>query len=333
MSQTLKLHKNIKRVLFTGISGFIGRHVARGLLDSDYQITAIVRPNTDPKRIQEFAKKVDIEKIDLSDIHSLESFLNKNQFDYILHIGALRGGRNFFKTDFYKVNVIATEQLVIYALTQHSNFIFCSSVGVFGAIPKELPATETTPRQEDNYYHYTKIEAEKIIHKFVQKGLKAAIVRPAITYGIGDYGFPYMLMKLVDKKTMLLPKKRVMIHLTHVDTLSDAFYQLMNIAFKPGSTYIVADRNPVELSKFVDFISWELSGKSYPRNRRIPAKFFDWSILLAHLLKNELWTSRFELISRSWYYDSRNIYHELKLEPRDTIPAFKVAIDWYKELR
>jgi len=62
----------------------------------------------------------------------------------------------------------------------------------------------------------------------------------------------------------------VMIHLTHVDTLSDAFYQLMNIAFKPGSTYIVADRNPVELSKFVDFISWELSGKSYPRNRRIP---------------------------------------------------------------
>ena len=63
-------------------------------------------------------------------------FLNKNQFDYILHIGALRGGRNFSKNDFYKVNVNATEQLAVYALTHHSNFIFCSSVGVFGGIPK-----------------------------------------------------------------------------------------------------------------------------------------------------------------------------------------------------
>lgn len=321
-----------KNILITGISGFIGRHVARKLMGTADQVTAIIRPDTEPQRVREFAGKVNFEEIDLADTHLLDKFLNNNTFDCILHIGALRGGRNFSKNDYYKTNVKATERLANHAHTHDSDFIFCSSVGVFGAIPKELPVTETSPRQEDNYYHYTKIEAEKITLQLVQKGLKAAIVRPAITYGAGDYGFPYTLIKLVDKKLMLLTPKPVMIHLTHIDTLSDAFYQLTNAKYKPGSIYIIADKNPVELSGLVDFISQELRNKLYPTHRTIPAFIFDWSIFLARMFKNELWTSRFELISRSWYYDTGNTYQELKLKPRNTIPDFKTVIDWYLDL-
>ena len=93
-----------KKVLITGISGFIGRHVAKRLMDSDCRITAIVRPGTDRQRIKDFEKKVCIEEVDLAKIPVLKKFLSQKNFDYILHIGALRGGRHFLKKDFYRNN-------------------------------------------------------------------------------------------------------------------------------------------------------------------------------------------------------------------------------------
>jgi len=321
----------VKKILITGISGFIGRHFTRSIAaKKNLEIHALVRPQTASSRLAEFDDQIVFHQIDLADILALRAFLQENTFDQIYHIGALRGGRNFSRQEFFDANVNATEQIALSAKEKKSDLIYCSSVGVFGAIPLELPANNSTRRQEDNFYHYTKIRSEAIIQNLVLYGLKAVIIRPAISYGAGDYGFPYTLVKLVAKKLMFLPDKPVMIHLTNVEYLASVFQYFTDHDLKPGTAYNVADIEPVYLKDLVDFINTELRKKPYPHRKTIDYKYFAFGEKIARFLRNELWISRFELISKSWYYDIQNTRKDLGIKPPQTIPTFKNVANWYK---
>jgi nucleoside-diphosphate-sugar epimerase len=321
------------KILITGVSGFIGRNVLKQLIQNYDSITAIIRPGTKHQRIEEFVDRVKFAEIDLTDIPTLKEYLDENSFEIIIHIGAVRGGRKLSNSDYFDANINATEQLVINARDNDSKFIFCSSVGVFGAIPLELPAKNSTKRQEDNYYHFTKIRAEAIIQKYVLYGLKAAIIRPSITYGTNDYGFPFTLTKLIDKKLLFLPDKDVIIHLANINVITQSFIRLVEIDYQPGICYNVADSHPVELHKLADFINNELKEKPYSSKRDIDIKYFKKGENISKFFKNELWIARFQLISRHWYYDVENSYIDLNLKETDTIPNFKIVTDWYKNLR
>ena len=321
------------KILITGITGFVGRSVLKDILPLGHQITALVRPATAEARLQDFKDSIQIAYISLSDIPALKAFLEKNDFDTIMHIGALRGGRRASQDEYYRSNVSSTEQFVTYCLKHDARLVFCSSVGVFGAIPTELPANSQTSKNPDNFYHYTKIEAEKIIGKAQLHGLKAMIIRPSITYGKGDMGFPYQLVKLIDRYQFLVIKKRIWIHLCHIDALTAAFTWALTHDWKPGLAFNVADREPVQLNALVDFISRQLHKKNYPKWLSLDRGFFSLGVRLARLLKSELFVSRFELISQSWFYDVQAFYalmQEEGIQPHFSIPGIQIVIDFYK---
>jgi len=310
--------------------------VLRELLEKhpEYSYCALVRPGTDVIRYQEVRTKIRIVYIDLSDTESLKEFLFTNDFDTIIHIGAIRGGRRFKKEDYIRSNISSTEQMVEYCLAKNARLVFCSSVGVFGAIPIELPAGAETEKNADNLYHYTKIESERIINKAILIGLNAAIVRPSITYGQGDFGFPFQLVKMVKQYRFPLINRRIWIHLTHIDSLVQAFVWLTENTWKSGITLTVADREPVQLNALVNFISRQVHGKNYPRTLVFDRLLFAWGEKIARWLKNELWISRFELISQSWFYDT-SLYHEIAenagIKAHFTIPEFKITIEDFQK--
>ncbi|MEN6445168.1 MAG: NAD(P)-dependent oxidoreductase [Candidatus Cloacimonas sp.] len=321
-------------ILITGITGFVGRNVLNQLIksSSDLNITALVRPGTPIKRYEEYGDLLRIIEMDLADTSLLKEFLFTNEFETILHIGALRGGRKFPKETYLRSNVYSTAQMVEYCLAKEAKLIYCSSVGVFGAIPQELPAGHQTERNPDNFYHYTKIESERIINRAILNGLKAAIVRPSIVYGEGDYGFPYQMVKLVDKYIFPLINRPIWIHLCNIDALVRAFVYLTLNDWKSGLTLTVADREPVQLQLLIDFISRQLHNKNYPRYLKWDRRFFAWGEKISRLLKNELWISRFELISKSWFYDVTAYYEIMDKEgikPHFTIPEFEITIKDY----
>lgn len=325
-----------KKVLITGITGLIGKAVLTKLLSftAEYDITALVRPHTNKTRYQSLAETVTVEFLDLSNISGLQAFLETKRYDAILHIGALRGGRKATRRKYYLTNIASTEQFIEHCLKNKSRLIFCSSVGVFGAIPDEMPANNESPRKEDNYYHYTKIMAEKAINKAMMNGLEAVIVRPAITYGVGDNGFPASLVKMVANRFFPLSNKRVWIHLCHIETISTAIIQLLTTkADISGKAYNVADQEPIQLKDLVNFISRQISNTNYPKLLTIDSHILALGESIARVLKNELLISRFELISHSWFYKVTEVYTDLELPMHYTIPAFKLVIDEYKKSR
>jgi len=321
----------MKEILLTGGLGFIGRNVLFRLLQENVAIHLVVRPD---KIIPEYAKHERINPVfvDLEDIEGLQQRIRELQFDTVFHIGAIRGGRNFKRDIYKKVNVDATEVLANISLEKSAKFIYCSSVGVFGAIPKQLPPTETTERQRDNYYHHTKILAEEILHHLKPKGLQFVIIRPSITYGTGDFGFPYSLIDMVNKGIFLHCASPVKITMGDIQTLAEAFIHAAKYEVENGCAYNVCDRSPVELKELVNFISQQLLHKDYPKIKTLPTFFFRLGeFTFDKIVKNELWKARFQLISKSWYYDPQPAMKDLKIVPKETIPNFSYVIDWYKE--
>lgn len=322
----------MKKLLITGITGLIGRAVLKKilLLEPDWQVDALIRPHTEPSRYAEFKDKINCIALDLTDTVGLQRHFQDFCYDYVVHIGALRGGRGFDRQTFYRANVMSTEQFAEACLRSGAELIFCSSVGVFGAIPDELPANNDSTRNPDNYYHYTKIQAEKIINSHIMRGLKASILRPSITYGRGDDGFPFTLVKLVDKGIFPMINKRIWIHLCNIETISEAFCWLLRNPHINSLSLNVADREPVQLSDLVNFISRQLRSKNYSSVLSFDRKFFALGEYLSKRLKNELWISRFQLISRSWIYDVRDAYNLMQLTEHYTIPEIQVTIEDYK---
>jgi nucleoside-diphosphate-sugar epimerase len=322
----------MKKVLITGISGMIGRSVLNRIMDLDtgFEISAIVRPDTPQARIGKHFGKIKIEYLDLSDTQSLINLLKTQIYDLIIHVGALRGGRKASKTKFYQTNVYSTEQFLEHALANKSRLIFCSSVGVFGAIPDEMPASNETQYKEDNYYHYTKIQAEKAVNRAILKGLNAVIVRPSITYGAADFGFPYQLVRLVKNRIFPLCNKNIWMHLCHIDTITTAIVNLATTKSDIiGKAYNIADVEPVQLRDLVNFINRQIYNKNYPKVLTLDNNILILGERVARFLHNELWTSRFELIAHSWFYQVHDAYEDLDLPSHFTVPDFKIVISDY----
>lgn len=318
------------KLLITGVTGLIGNAVLDKLTSdrtNQFQITGLIRPGTKASRFKLFSDRIQAEFIDLSDIPAIQNHLARNAYDAILHIGALRGGRRFSRQQYYQSNVNSTEQLVEYALDKKARLVFCSSVGVFGAIPEEMPANNDCPYKEDNYYHYTKICCEKIINRAILNGLDAVILRPSITYGPGDKGFPFQLVRMVKRRIFPVSNKNIWMHLCHIDAVSTAFAKLVTDKSElSGGAYNIADLEPVRQRDLVNFIYRELFNKNYPGLLTVDNDILIAGEAVSRFLHSELWTARFELIAHSWIYQVRDTYEVLGLAGHYTIPDFRIII-------
>lgn len=312
-------------ILLTGATGFIGSHVANTIqADKKYRLVAIVRGHSDYKNAKELEKKGVILAVgSFCDRVFLEQIFEKYSFDYVIHLAALRGGGAGTKQAFYNVNVRGTEILLDVSFKNRiKKFIFCSSVGVFGTIPEKVPAGIGTPLNGDNEYHSSKIIAEQSVQRYIEMGLNACIVRPTITYGPGDNGFPSTLVHLVRRRLLFLPFNDVLIHLLNVETFAGIIHRLIESETVPERVFIAADSKPVSLNDLVNRISLSCNNKPYPPYLRLPDLVFKVMIYIFKILKSEKWVTRLLLISQSWYYDISRTIDTLGILPENTEDSF-----------
>jgi dihydroflavonol-4-reductase len=321
-------------ILITGITGFIGGHLGQRLLaDQQHTLVAIVRPQTQHERYARFVNDAHIFETEFTDETSIQRIFAQHRFDCVFHLAAIRGGGVASKETFDRANIAAPVFLASAALKHDAKFIFCSSVGVFGTIPAQLPPNEHTPQIGDTYYHATKIEAEKRLLALQNQGLQLTILRPIITYGIGDCGFPFLLIKLVDQGFLPLPSQDIQVHLVDVRTLVEAFLRAAQTPEAVGKIYTITDKTPVSLKALVNQIAMHLHGKPYPPWKIFPTHLYRFAEFgFERILKSDAWMTRIKLMSRDWYYDGTLAAKELDIHLPETIPNFEYVVEWYKKL-
>lgn len=310
--------------LITGATGFIGSHVAERLLAGSHSLVAIVRKTAHYKNVEELKRKgIALVEGKFYDRELVENTLNDFPIENIVHIAALRGGGAGTKEDYSEINVLGTE-ILLQAALQHNvtRFVFISSVGVMGTIPDDLPGNTATRFHGDNLYHESKVRAEKKVHTYIEKGLDAYILRPAITYGAGDNGFPKTLVELVKRRLLLLPTQDIKIHLLDVAALSDLVLTILRSDKPQHNTYIAADATPVSLRALANGIYMHYYKKEYPVFLRVPTTLYRALLRCFLLFHNEKWETRLRLISHNWYYDIGTTVKDLAFKPADTAESF-----------
>lgn len=320
-----------KNILLTGASGFIGFHTAVHLKNMGFNVHTPVRERS--------ISKVKIGKLEAEGISVIPgSFYDDNTLDKlsrheyfsIIHLAAIRGEVKEQKSNYYDININATKKLLEFAKSKSIHrFLYCSTVGVLGTIPHPQPASINNTPNPDNSYHQSKWEAEELVRKYHSDNLKTIILRPTITYGVGDDGFMLKLVNLVSRKKFINCTKTILIHLLNVETFAKLVVNILKYDNFNGNTYIVADEQPVKLQELVDVIHQDIYESKYPKYLVLPSFIYNSTALCLGLLGNKGLKTSIQLISKDWIYDISSTIENLNYKPSSTLNALKPIIKDY----
>ncbi len=164
-----------KRALITGITGFVGSHLAEYLLAEhpEVEVHGLLRWRSPRDHIKAIEKKVTLHFGDLRDLSSLLKVLGDSHPDYIFHLAA----QSFVPTsylapaDTLDTNVTGTCNLLeaVRILKQDPAIHICSSSEVYGQVkPEEVPITEECPLRPVSPYAVSKVGEDMLAYMYFQ---------------------------------------------------------------------------------------------------------------------------------------------------------------------
>lgn len=185
-----------KRILITGASGFVGRHLAEELGRQGAEVVTL-----DSR--EEYS-------IDVRDWQGVRAFGSKlGKFDLVYHLAALMFVPHSFESprEVYEVNVLGTlNVLELCRLHGIEKVVFASSY-VYGH-PECLPVDEGHPLNPTSPYARSKVMGEGLCRAYYEDyGLKCIILRPFNIYGEGQndsFLIPSILKQLVSGEIELM---------------------------------------------------------------------------------------------------------------------------------
>jgi UDP-glucuronate 4-epimerase len=205
-----------KKILVTGVAGFIGYHTAERLLKDGFSVIGIDNLNDyyDTKlkferlKLLKKSKKFNFIKCDFSNWKELNKKLAKEKIEKIIHLGAQAGVRYSIENPFIyaQTNYIGTLNIFEFARRKKiPHVIFASTSSVYG-INKKQPFEESDFTDSPiSTYAATKKGNEVLAHTYSHLfGIKMTGLRFFTVYG--PWGRPDMaLFKFT--KSILLGKK------------------------------------------------------------------------------------------------------------------------------
>ena len=175
------------KLLITGGLGFVGSHLVDSLVKKNHKIMILTKTLSKKKNIKKSAKKIRIEKIDLTNFQQLGKIIEKFKPDVIIHLAGNASHSKSFENPLKDIDSNAKTTLFmlekIRKLNTQCKFILGSTFIVIGK-PKKLPVNENTPCNPTTIYGTNRLSSEyfcKIYHEVY--GLHTNIFRITNSYG------------------------------------------------------------------------------------------------------------------------------------------------------
>jgi nucleoside-diphosphate-sugar epimerase len=254
-----------QKILITGASGFVGRHVLTACIEKGYEIIAPSRQpiNSDEKLV----KNPTISN--LLDICVLPQF--DKSIVTIVHIAGLAHRHDVPLRDYITINSDHSLEIAKKAIELGvKRFIFFSSIGVNGNITSE-PFTESDQPAPKEDYAKSKWDAEqKLIALSKQSGLELIIIRPPLIYGpsapgnfskllkLANSGFPSPLGKIDNKRSFI-----------SVFNLSDFVIACIKAEDIIQETFLVSDNQDISTKDLLTLL-YKQTGK---KNRLVKVSY------------------------------------------------------------
>ena len=193
------------RVLVTGATGFVGKHLCQHLLSQGYRVRAVGR------KVEFSLSEPKLEYFCVPNIDATTDWQEiLNGVNMVVHLAArvhhLKDKGMQALALYQETNVKGTQQLAKAAIKNDvQRFIYISTIKVNGEKTIEMPLrAEDQPRPQDAY-SLSKLQAEQILQEESKRsGMEWVIIRPPLIYGPFVKGNFRQLLKLA-KMSLPLP--------------------------------------------------------------------------------------------------------------------------------
>ena len=184
------------KILVTGASGFIGKHLT-SVLENNLDIDLLCASRCSIENIKNIFIHGDLNHVDWS-----KALLG---VDCVIHLAGLAHKSNYTAKDYNEVNFKATARLVDAAVKSGvKRFIFMSTINVLSTQTTKKTFDILSAVQPNTDYARSKLAAEEyLLQTSKEKSIEIVILRPTLVYGANAPGNFGLLTSLVSKVPIL----------------------------------------------------------------------------------------------------------------------------------
>ena len=226
-----------KKVVITGVTGFVGSAIARAIAEDDIDLHALVRPTSDRWRVRDLPITWHIGDITVAE--SLQHVFDGA--DWVIHAAGILGQAGISESTYQRINGQGTRNVLaeISRSEGQPRVVVISSAGVLGPIVEDEGATvanESSPLAPSNPYERSKAAAEMIARDYAETGMPIIIVRPEFIYGPGDLHVLGLFRAIQRRQFFYIGHGRNTCHPTYIDDAVDGLLRCLKFG-KPGEIY------------------------------------------------------------------------------------------------
>jgi dihydroflavonol-4-reductase len=322
-----------RRVLVTGASGLVGSHLVELLNQSgDVKIRLLARKTSNLRWVE----GIDFEK-HIGDVTQPPEELRPavEGVEVVYHVaGCTKALR---KKVFFEVNARGTENLIKACLSQKTlprRFVLVSSAGAAGPSPTHAPLTEDIPPRPVTAYGRSKLAAEEIAKKYMDR-LSIAILRPGAIYGPRDVELLPAFKAVKSGLAARLGVSHRRFNMCHVHDVARAVMLAGQVEAAGSEIFLVGGQN-IDQKELVGAIARAM-GKKRVWSPPVPKFLIYFAALLSSGVGQVTrkpriftWGNARRLLARNWTMDTSKAQKILGYQPDiDLDSGVKDAIDWY----
>jgi len=322
------------RVLVTGATGFTGGHLARALVASGHDVSALVRDRASEPAANLARAGITLVPGDLRDSNTLTAATAGVEVVYNLAAIYRQAG---VPADTYRAVNAVGPRLVVEAASRGGarRVVHCSTVGVHGDVERP-PANEDAPLKPGDIYQDTKLEGERMVQAAgARLGIEVAIARPSGIYGPGDRRLLRLFRGVARRRWFTLGSGEIYYHLTYIDDLVDGFRLLGEHPAAANRTYILAGGEVTTLNALVGLVA-EGAGVPVP-TRHLPVWPF-WvagavceAVCVPLRIEPPIFRRRVDFFTKSRAFDITRARADVGFAPRVGLrDGIRRTLDWYR---
>ena len=229
------------KYLVTGATGFIGRWVARKLVEQGHEVRSITR---NPDRDRHMGETgVDVMRGEITKKESMRDAMTG--MDGVFHTAewhrlGVKDKNEIAVAEAMNINGTRNVMELVREL-KIPRCVYTSTLSIFSDTKgRKFNETYRPHGPWASIYDYTKWEAHyEIVQKMQEQGVPIIIVQPGLVYGPGDAGSMHnMWVAYLQKRLKTIPKKTAFCW-GHVEDIATGHIQAMEKG-KPGECYILA---------------------------------------------------------------------------------------------
>ena len=340
------MDNDVKSILVTGASGFIGSFICSEGLERGMEVWAGMRRTSSSQYLKD--ERLKFAELDLGNYDALckqlrayKQDMGGRGWDYVVH--AAGATKSLKREGFFKTNTEGTKNLVRALIAEEmvpSRFVFVSSLSIFGAIREEPypyePIRETDIPRPNTAYGESKWQAEQFLATV--KDFPYVILRPTGVYGPRERDYYIMAKSIKQHVDFAVGYKPQDITFVYVSDVVQAVYKAMKAEAAVGHAYFLSDGQVYNSRAFSDLLQKEL-GNPWVLHIKAPLWFLRLVCAISGTVNGWLGKlttlnlDKYHILSqRNWQCDIEPARRDLGYEPQVLLDeGVRRSVQWYKQ--